>query len=157
MSYRCPVCKTKDEAAYMLCNHPVCPDGRDPRPSLDGRLAAKEAECEALRKIISECATACGAFIDPTASVEFMAMLPREISMGKEAAEARVKQVRAETIEECLRVAADEVRSCIEASDAAKARGDLDEMYKRNTAFHSASCIAAGLLALASEESSNAG
>lgn len=28
-SYRCPVCGVNDQYAYMRCNHPGCPDGRD--------------------------------------------------------------------------------------------------------------------------------
>ncbi|MFW4675712.1 hypothetical protein ACOAPW_14530 [Pseudomonas aeruginosa] len=51
----------------------------------DGTRAAKErdrlrAENEALRKIISECATACGAGCAPECTLEFMSMLPGEIS-----------------------------------------------------------------------------
>lgn len=30
--YRCPVCGHSDPNAYQRCNHPACPDGRDPRP-----------------------------------------------------------------------------------------------------------------------------
>lgn len=41
--------------------------------------AELSAECEALRKIISESATACGAAISVDCSLEFMAMLPAEI------------------------------------------------------------------------------
>lgn len=37
-------------------------------------------ENEALRKIISECATACGAGCAPECTLEFMSMLPGEIS-----------------------------------------------------------------------------
>ncbi|HHW2622902.1 TPA: ead/Ea22-like family protein [Pseudomonas aeruginosa] len=39
-----------------------------------------KAENEALRKIISECATACGAGCAPECTLEFMSMLPGEIS-----------------------------------------------------------------------------
>ncbi|HBN8363676.1 TPA: hypothetical protein L3699_004048 [Pseudomonas aeruginosa] len=51
----------------------------------DGTRAAKERdrlreENEALRKIISECATACGAGCAPECTLEFMSMLPGEIS-----------------------------------------------------------------------------
>lgn len=51
----------------------------------DGTRAAKErdrlrVENEALRKIISECATACGAGCAPECTLEFMSMLPGEIS-----------------------------------------------------------------------------
>ncbi|KPX57046.1 ead/Ea22-like family protein [Pseudomonas amygdali] len=50
------------------------------------------AECEALRKIISESATACGAAVSVDCSLEFMAMLPAEIGsvvgrLRKEAAQ----------------------------------------------------------------------
>lgn len=30
--YKCPVCGHTDPSAYVRCNHPACPDGRDPRP-----------------------------------------------------------------------------------------------------------------------------
>ncbi|WP_225006415.1 hypothetical protein [Pseudomonas aeruginosa] len=51
----------------------------------DGTRAAKErdrlmVENEALRKIISECAKACGAGCAPECTLEFMSMLPGEIS-----------------------------------------------------------------------------
>lgn len=51
----------------------------------DGIRAAKErdrlrVENEALRKIISECAKACGAGCAPECTLEFMSMLPGEIS-----------------------------------------------------------------------------
>lgn len=39
-----------------------------------------KAENEALREIISECATACGAGCAPECTLEFMSMLPGEIS-----------------------------------------------------------------------------
>ncbi len=42
-------------------------------------LAALQRERDELRKIISECATACGAGVAPEASVEFMALLPSEV------------------------------------------------------------------------------
>ncbi|MGY8831288.1 MAG: hypothetical protein ACKVIS_17435 [Pseudomonadales bacterium] len=38
-------------------------------------------EIAALRKIISECATACGAAVSVECSLEFMAMLPKEIAL----------------------------------------------------------------------------
>ncbi|AVK05245.1 hypothetical protein CSB93_4838 [Pseudomonas paraeruginosa] len=42
--------------------------------------ARLKAENVALRKIISECATACGAGCAPECTLEFMSMLPGEIS-----------------------------------------------------------------------------
>lgn len=29
--YRCPTCNTGNPTAYITCNHPACPDGRDQR------------------------------------------------------------------------------------------------------------------------------
>lgn len=31
-AYECPVCGVADPHAYLRCNRPDCPDGRDPRP-----------------------------------------------------------------------------------------------------------------------------
>jgi hypothetical protein len=31
-AYRCPVCGVANENAYIRCNQPDCPDGRDSRP-----------------------------------------------------------------------------------------------------------------------------
>ncbi|HCL3184232.1 TPA: ead/Ea22-like family protein [Pseudomonas aeruginosa] len=47
---------------------------------LDEKCDRLKAENEALRKIISECATACGAGCAPECTLEFMSMLPGEIS-----------------------------------------------------------------------------
>ncbi|TFF34901.1 hypothetical protein [Pseudomonas sp. RIT623] len=44
-----------------------------------GLLGKLSAENEALRKIISESATACGAAVSVECSIEFMSMLPAEI------------------------------------------------------------------------------
>lgn len=54
-----------------------------------------KAENEALRKIISECATACGAGCHQECSLEFMAMLPDEIAsvVGKRARNAAIGAV----------------------------------------------------------------
>jgi len=41
-----------------------------------------KAENEALRQIVSECATALGACFSPECTLEFMAMLPDEIALG---------------------------------------------------------------------------
>lgn len=32
-NYACPICATTDPNAYLRCNRPDCPDGRDPRPA----------------------------------------------------------------------------------------------------------------------------
>lgn len=29
MTYRCPTCTSTDDTAYVRCQHPMCPDGRD--------------------------------------------------------------------------------------------------------------------------------
>lgn len=54
-----------------------------------------KAENEALRKIISECATACGAGCHQECSLEFVAMLPDEIAsvVGKRARNAAIGAV----------------------------------------------------------------
>lgn len=43
-------------------------------------IAELQAEAEALRRIISECATACGAGVSSECSIEFMRQLPGEIA-----------------------------------------------------------------------------
>jgi hypothetical protein len=48
-------------------------------------IASLREEQDALRQIISECATATGAGIVPTASLGFMRLLPGEISVAREA------------------------------------------------------------------------
>ncbi|MFU2841873.1 hypothetical protein ACM7N6_28840 [Pseudomonas aeruginosa] len=58
---------------------------REPIPDMPGWTRVIDAdrlkaENEALRKIISECATACGAGCAPECTLEFMSMLPGEIS-----------------------------------------------------------------------------
>lgn len=54
-----------------------------------------KAENEALRQIVSECATACGAGCSPECTLEFMAMLPDEIAsvVGKRARNATIGAV----------------------------------------------------------------
>jgi hypothetical protein len=32
--YRCPTCRSTDETLYIVCNHPMCPDGRDHGPQV---------------------------------------------------------------------------------------------------------------------------
>ena len=49
--------------------------------------------------------------------------------------------------ERCMKIAEDEVRKCLKASDAAKAAGKTAEMYARNAGFHSAHDIAAAIRA----------
>lgn len=39
MTYRCPVCRAEDRMAYVICQHPGCPDGRDQRFSTSGHVA----------------------------------------------------------------------------------------------------------------------
>lgn len=56
-----------------------------------GRLAA---ENEALRKIISESATACGAAVSVECSIEFMSMLPAEIGSVVEGARKDAERYR---------------------------------------------------------------
>lgn len=53
------------------------PIGKAPDFDLIDRL---KAENEALKEIISECATACGAAVSTECSLEFMKMLPQEIA-----------------------------------------------------------------------------
>lgn len=51
-----------------------------------------KAENEALRQIVSECATACGAGCSPECTLDFMSMLPDEIAsvVGKRARNAAI-------------------------------------------------------------------
>lgn len=51
-------------------------------------------EREALRQIISECATATGAFVAPHASLDFMKLLPREIAANRAGVEAQLAAMR---------------------------------------------------------------
>lgn len=62
---------------------------------LDEKCDRLKAENEALREIISECATACGAGCHQECSLEFMAMLPDEIAsvVGKRARNAAIGAV----------------------------------------------------------------
>lgn len=73
---------------------------REPIPDMPGWTRVIDAdrlkaENEVLRKIISECATACGAGCHQECSIEFMAMLPDEIAsvVGKRARNAAIGAV----------------------------------------------------------------
>lgn len=87
---------------YMADKKRLLDELDDSRAEVAGRKTGYEAyervnaelraECEALRKIISESATACGAAVSVDCSLEFMAMLPAEIGsvvgrLRKEAAQ----------------------------------------------------------------------
>ncbi|MBZ9659831.1 hypothetical protein LB523_12315 [Mesorhizobium sp. ESP-6-4] len=54
------------------------------------KLAAVEADNETLRSIISDCAKATGAHVSPACTLEFTALLPKEITIGKESDRARI-------------------------------------------------------------------
>lgn len=41
MTYSCPTCGTSNKTAYVMCNHPMCPDGRDQRPKLPELVVTK--------------------------------------------------------------------------------------------------------------------
>lgn len=61
-------------------------------------LIALREEVAELRRIISECATATGAGVAPSCSLDFMAQLPGEIKAQREAAEAEVARMREQAI-----------------------------------------------------------
>jgi hypothetical protein len=69
--YACLTCIDKELSARL-----------ERAEAAEARVKELEEERDALRKVISECASALpnGAFISPKASVEFMAMLPAEIA-----------------------------------------------------------------------------
>ena len=49
--------------------------------AMENTIAEQAREISSLRNIISECATACGAAVSVECSLEFMAMLPKEIAL----------------------------------------------------------------------------
>lgn len=60
--YRCPVCGVHDGYAYLSCQWPGCPDGRDPRPKvfspdwtpIEKRVAAHFPDEDAILRLSRE-------------------------------------------------------------------------------------------------------
>lgn len=63
-----------------------------------------EAENEALRKIISESATACGAAVSVECSIEFMSMLPAEIGSVVEDARKDAERSKSMLLDACVQI-----------------------------------------------------
>lgn len=62
-------------------NEEIKPENMRIHSRADELIACLEGEISSLRNIISECATACGAAVSVECSLEFMAMLPKEIAL----------------------------------------------------------------------------
>lgn len=63
-----------------------------------------KAENEALRKIISESATACGAAVSVECSIEFMSMLPAEIGSIVEGARKDAERSKSMLLDACVQI-----------------------------------------------------
>lgn len=69
-----------------------------------GLLGKLAAENEALRKIISESATACGAAVSVECSIEFMSMLPAEIGSVVEDARKDAESSKRMLLDACAQI-----------------------------------------------------
>lgn len=72
---------------------PPDPPEEDEGDRWERHLLAVEAENAKLRQIISECATACGAAVSVECSIEFMQLLPGEITLMKTLCDNRGKRL----------------------------------------------------------------
>ncbi|MBD1589760.1 hypothetical protein [Pseudomonas typographi] len=79
-SFKAAYFEWQDKTQWVQDRSQVHECGMHRADALKGRIDQLKAEVEALRKIISESATACGAAVSVECSLEFMQHLPGEIA-----------------------------------------------------------------------------